>query len=62
MIDDQLKQLERVEAKEIVLKKEFTVKAAISSNLEAYREQMKEIEVILDGLVNKLPSKKELAS
>ncbi|MEJ6120799.1 type 4a pilus biogenesis protein PilO [Vibrio sp. 2-Bac 85] len=62
VIDDQLKQLERVEAKEIALKKEFTVKAAISSNLEAYREQMKEIEVILDGLVNKLPSKKELAS
>ena len=34
VIDDQLKQLERVEAKEIALKKEFTVKAAMSSNLE----------------------------
>lgn len=62
IIEDQLKQLDKVEAKEVALKNEFKVKAALSSNLEAYREQMVEIAVILDGLVNKLPSKKELAS
>ena len=62
IIDDQIKHLEKVEAKELTLKDEFRIKAALASNLEPYREQMKEIEVILEGLVNKLPSKKELAS
>lgn len=62
VIDDQLKHLKTVEAKELTLKNEFVVKAGISSNLEAYQDQMQEISVILDGLVNKLPSKKELAS
>ena len=62
VIDDQIKHLEKVETKELTLKDEFRIKAALASNLEPYREQMKEIEVILEGLVNKLPSKKELAS
>ncbi|TEW53920.1 pilus assembly protein PilP [Psychromonas sp. RZ22] len=62
VIEDQLKQLKKIEAKELTLKDEFRVKAALASNLEPYREQMKEIAVILEGLVNKLPSNKELAS
>ena len=62
VVDDQVKHLKKVEAKELTLKDEFRIKAALASNLEPYREQMKEIEVILEGLVNKLPSKKELAS
>ena len=62
IIDGQLKQLDRIEARELALKNEFVIKAKISSNLELYRGQMQEISVILDGLVNKLPSKKELAS
>ena len=62
VIDDQIKQLEGLEAKELTLKNDFQVKAALASNLEAYQQQMAEIAVILDGLVNKLPSKKELAS
>jgi type IV pilus assembly protein PilO len=51
-----------IEAKEQDLKQKFQVKAAMSSNLEAYRTQMSEIKVIFDGLINKLPSKKEIAS
>lgn len=62
VIDDQLKQLDNSEAKELTLKSDFQVKAALASNLEAYQQQMVEIAVILDGLVNKLPNKKELAS
>lgn len=62
VIEGQLKQLEQVESKEIDLKNDFRIKAALASNLEAYREQMKEISVILEGLVNKLPSNEELAS
>lgn len=62
IVIDQFKQLEKVEAKEQTLKNQFKIKAALASNLEPYREQMKEIAVILEGLVNKLPSKKEIAS
>lgn len=58
----QLEQLKQEEMKEEKLKEEFIVKAALSANLEAYREQMAEIKVIFEGLINKLPSKKEIAS
>ena len=58
----QLEQLKVVEAKEQTLKDNFKVKAALSANLEAYRTQMVEISVIFEGLINKLPSKKEVAS
>lgn len=51
-----------IEQEEVTLKKEFKSKAALSSSLEAYRAQMVEINIILDGLINKLPSKKEIAS
>tara|TARA_R110001583_G_scaffold7720_9_gene37942 strand:- start:29333 stop:29905 length:573 start_codon:yes stop_codon:yes gene_type:complete len=58
----QLESLKQEEAKEQKLKDDFIVKAALSGNLEAYRAQMVEIKVIFDGLINKLPSKKEIAS
>lgn len=58
----QLEDLKTAEAKEQQLKKDFKVKAALSANLEAYREQMVEINVIFDGLINKLPSTQEIAS
>ncbi|MCP5078763.1 MAG: type 4a pilus biogenesis protein PilO [Psychromonas sp.] len=54
--------LKSVEAEEQTLKENFKVKAALSANLEAYRAQMVEINVIFKGLINKLPSKKEIAS
>jgi type IV pilus assembly protein PilO len=54
--------LERVEQEEVTLRKQFTAKAALSSNLEAYRAQMIEINIILDGLINKLPTNREIAS
>lgn len=58
----QIAELENIEKKELVLKEKFKMKAALSANLEAYRIQMKEINIIFDGLLNKLPSKKEIAS
>jgi type IV pilus assembly protein PilO len=58
----QLEQLKQVKAEEQTLKENFKVKAALSSNLEAYRAQMVEIKIIFEGLINKLPSKKEIAS
>jgi type IV pilus assembly protein PilO len=62
VIMPQLDNLERAEAKEITLKNEFKVKAALSSHLEEYRAQMVEIKVIFEGLLNKLPSNAEVAS
>ncbi|PKF61481.1 pilus assembly protein PilP [Psychromonas sp. psych-6C06] len=58
----QLEQLKVVEDKEHTLKENFKVKAALSANLEAYRAQMVEINIIFEGLINKLPSTKEIAS
>lgn len=58
----QLEKLESAKENEISLKNSFKIKAAISTNLEAYRAQMTEINLIFDGLLNKLPSKKEVAS
>ena len=58
----QYDKLEVVKQEEVALKKQFTTKAALSSNLEAYRAQMVEINIILDGLINKLPTNKEIAS
>ena len=58
----ELDKLEKAKQEEITLKKNFKIKAELSSNLEVYQAQMVEINVILDGLLNKLPSKKEIAS
>ena len=57
----QLDRLATVKEQEVTLKREFTTKAALSSNLEAYQTQMVEINLIYEGLLQKLPSKKEVA-
>lgn len=62
IITPQLEQFERVKQKEVQLKKAFHKKAELSSNLEAYQAQMKEINLIFEGLLTKLPSQKEVAS
>ena len=59
-----LPQLERLavsKAQENTLKRAFTIKAALSSNLEAYQAQMVEVNLIYKGLLQKLPSNKEVA-
>ena len=58
----QLDKLESAKQEEVTLKSKYKAKAALSANLEAYRTQMVEINIILDGLLNKLPSKTEVAS
>lgn len=62
IITPQLDRFERIKQEEVKLKEVFHKKAALSSNLEAYRAQMKEISIIFEGLLTKLPSKKEVAS
>ena len=46
----------------MTLKEAFTTKAALSSNLEAYRAQVADINLIFESLLNKLPSNAEVAS
>ncbi|MDO6524427.1 type 4a pilus biogenesis protein PilO [Motilimonas sp. 1_MG-2023] len=62
MFSDQLKTLEQAQHKEVEIKRQFEAKAALASNLEAYRKQMVEIEGLLAELVKKLPSKSEVST
>lgn len=59
-IEDLQLQLAGVEAKEVALKKEFEDKAFQAANLEAYRQQMVEMEESFGALVSQLPSDTEV--
>jgi type IV pilus assembly protein PilO len=52
--------LAEVEAKEVTLKKDFEKKAFEAANLEAYRQQMAEMEESFGALVSQLPSDTEV--
>jgi type IV pilus assembly protein PilO len=59
-IEDLQVQLATVEAKEVELRKEFEAKAFQAANLEAYRQQMVEMEASFGALVSQLPSDTEV--
>ena len=59
-IEELQAQLAKVEAKEVELKKDFEKKAFQAANLEAYREQMVEMEESFGALVSQLPSDTEV--
>ncbi|MEH6635280.1 MAG: type 4a pilus biogenesis protein PilO [Halioglobus sp.] len=59
-IEDLQLQLAKVEAKEVVLKKDFEKKAFQAANLDAYRQQMVEMEESFGALVSQLPSDTEV--
>jgi type IV pilus assembly protein PilO len=52
--------LANAEAKEVKLKKDFEAKAFQAANLEAYRQQMAEMEESFGALVSQLPSDTEV--
>lgn len=54
------KTLADAEAKEVTLKKDFEKKAFQAANLEAYRQQMAEMEESFGALVSQLPSDTEV--
>ncbi|HFE31726.1 MAG TPA: pilus assembly protein PilO [Gammaproteobacteria bacterium] len=60
-ISDQLLTLEQAEAKEKTLKAEFEKKQAKAANLDAYKEQMQEMEHTFGTLLQQLPGKTEVA-
>jgi type IV pilus assembly protein PilO len=59
---DQLAALEAVEKKETELKTVFEIKQKKAVNLEAYRDQLKEIEETFGTMLRQLPDKTEVAS
>jgi type IV pilus assembly protein PilO len=54
------KKLADAEAKEVTLKKDFEKKAFQAANLDAYRQQMAEMEESFGALVSQLPSDTEV--
>jgi len=59
-IKDLQAQLAQVEGQELELKKDFEKKAFQAANLEAYRQQMVEMEESFGALVSQLPSDTEV--
>lgn len=53
-------QLDRQRSEESTLKEQFATKAFQAANLEAYKEQMKEMEVSFGALLRQLPSDTEV--
>lgn len=58
---EQIQMLEQSQAKELELKQTFEQKQADAANLDAYKEQMNEMEKRFGALLLKLPSKTEIA-
>ncbi|MEZ5501754.1 MAG: type 4a pilus biogenesis protein PilO [Halioglobus sp.] len=59
-IEDLQLKLAEAEAKEVKLKKDFEKKAFQAANLDAYRQQMEEMEESFGALVSQLPSDTEV--
>jgi len=59
-IKNQQNTLERSERKEITLKQDFEIKQAKAVNLDAYRQQMKEMKESFGAMLRQLPSKTEV--
>lgn len=59
-LKDLQSELERQQAEEVTLKEQFSSKAFQAANLEAYKEQMKEMEVSFGELLRQLPSDTEV--
>ena len=59
---DQLDELKQVEQKELDLRNALETKQKKVANLQAYRDQLKEIEELLAEMLKQLPTKTEVAS
>lgn len=61
LIKDKRTQLARLEQTEAELRMSFEIKQSKAVNLEAYKEQMKEMEVSFASMLQQLPRKSEVA-
>ena len=60
IVKDQLAQLEKIERQELTLKEEFMKKKALAINLEAYKQQMVEMQERFGVMLRQLPAKTEV--
>ena len=58
--NDQLAELEKVTGEEQKLRQEFTEKSRVTVNLEAFRQQIKQMEADLEVLLKQLPTGTEM--
>ncbi|RKZ77591.1 MAG: pilus assembly protein PilO, partial [Gammaproteobacteria bacterium] len=61
IIKDKQTELASLEQKEVQLKQEFATKQARAVNLDAYIEQMKEMQIVFASMLQQLPRKSEVA-
>ncbi len=59
--EKQFKQLEKVERKEVELRKTFQEKQAKAANLDAYKKQLEEMKQSFGAMLRQLPNKTEVA-
>ncbi|QYZ66158.1 MAG: pilus assembly protein PilO [Gammaproteobacteria bacterium (ex Lamellibrachia satsuma)] len=59
--EKQFKQLERVEMKEVELRRTFQEKQAKAANLDAYKKQLEEMKQSFGAMLRQLPNKTEVA-
>ncbi|MDZ7842055.1 MAG: type 4a pilus biogenesis protein PilO [Gammaproteobacteria bacterium] len=60
IIKDQLAELEKAERAEVALKQEFETKKALAVNLEAYKQQMVEMQERFGVMLRQLPNRTEV--
>lgn len=60
LIKDKWTELERVQQQEFALRSDFEVKQLKAANLEAYEEQLLEMQELLETMFRQLPSKTEM--
>mgnify|MGYP000679795324 FL=1 len=61
LISDSIKKLEQTRQQEVELKNQFEIKSAQASSLNAYRQQMVQLEDMLKNQLKQLPDKTEVA-
>ena len=60
LTNDQLQELEKVTREEQTLRNEFVEKWRVTANLEAFRQQLKQMEADLDVMLRQLPTSTEM--
>ena len=61
VINDKRIELDELQKKENTLKTTYTTKYKKAAQLDAYREQLEEMEIILQSMLRQLPSKNEMS-
>lgn len=61
IVKDKQTWLSRMEAEERQLRLDFETKSSLAVNLDAYKEQMNEMEIAFDSMLQQLPGRSEVA-